>query len=85
LTHDLLRTTYRHTADYLENRRLKVKTVLAPNAPWPKFDKEGKVVAKPKRKPKPKAPPPKKSPSKIKRTDDKYIEWADKNLARIFK
>lgn len=61
---------------------MQIKTVLAPNAPWPKFDKEGKVI---KPKPKPRVPPPKKDPSKIKRTDEKYIEWAGKNLARIFK
>ncbi len=59
-----------------------MKTVLAPNAPWPKYDEVGEVV-KPKPKPKPK--PPKKDPSKIANTDKKFDEWADKNLARKFK
>lgn len=50
-----------------------VKTVLAPNAPWPVWGDDGKPV-KPKPKPKPKKPP-----SKIKRTDEKFSEWASKN------
>ena len=61
-----------------------MKTVLAPNAPWPVWGKDGEPV-KPKPKPKPKAKPPKKDPSKIKRTDARFDEWADKNLARKFK
>ncbi len=60
-----------------------MKTVLAPNAPWPKYNKEGEVIAKPKPKPKPK--PPKRDASKIARTDKKFDEWADRNLARKFK
>lgn len=57
-----------------------MKTVLAPNAPWPKYDEVGEVVKpKPKPKPKPKAKPPKKDPSKIAHTDKKFKEWADKN------
>lgn len=55
-----------------------MKTVLAPGAPWPKYDSpveaskpEPKPVAKPKAK---------KKLSKIARTTAKYIEWAGKNL-----
>lgn len=60
-----------------------MKTVLAPNAPWP-----NKPVEKPKvvkAAPKPRKPPPPKSPSKIAHTSKKFDEWADKNLARKFK
>ena len=55
-----------------------MKTVLAPGAPWPKYEQlveafkpEPKLKAKPK---------PRKQPSKIARTTAKYIEWAGKNL-----
>jgi hypothetical protein len=58
-----------------------MKTVLAPNAPWPVWGEDGKPV-KPKPKPKPK---PKKPTSKIAHTSKKFDEWADKNLARKFK
>ena len=57
-----------------------MKTVLAPNAPWP-----NKPVEKPKPVAKKRVPPPPKSPSKIAHTDKKFDEWADKNLARKFK
>lgn len=60
-----------------------MKTVLAPNAPWPKWEEEEKVVEPPKPKPvlkpKPKAKPPKKDPSKIARTDKNFDKWASKN------
>jgi hypothetical protein len=62
-----------------------MKTVLAPNAPWPKYNKEGEVIAKPKPKPKPRPKPPKRDASKIARTDKNFEEWADKNLVRKFK
>lgn len=63
-----------------------MKTVLAPNAPWPKWEEKVEaLVPPPKPKPKPKAKPPKKDVSKIKRTDARFDEWADKNLARKFK
>lgn len=54
-----------------------MKTVLAPGAPWPKREEpvEPVKLTKPVAKPK-----PKKKPSKIARTDAKYIEWAGKNL-----
>jgi len=58
-----------------------MKTVLAPNAPWPKYE-NGEVV-KPKPKPRPK--PPKRDASKIAHTSKKFDEWADRNLARKFK
>lgn len=55
-----------------------MKTVLAPGAPWPKYDPP---VEAPKPEPKPVAKPkPKKKPSKIARTTAKYIEWAGKNI-----
>jgi len=60
-----------------------MKTVLAPNAPWPKYE-NGELV-KPKPKPKPRKIPPPKSASKIANTDKKFTEWADKNLTRKFK
>jgi hypothetical protein len=60
--------------------RSKVKTVLAPNAPWP-----NKPVEKPKPVAKKRVPPPPKNPSKIAHTDKKFDEWADRNLARKFK
>jgi hypothetical protein len=59
-----------------------MKTILAPNAPWPKYE-NGELV-KPKPKPKPK-PRPKNSASKIANTDKNFNEWADRNLARKFK
>lgn len=63
-----------------------MKTVLAPNAPWPKWEEKVEApVPPPKPKPKPKAKPPKKDPSKIARTDKNFDEWADRNLARKFK
>jgi hypothetical protein len=52
-----------------------MKTVLAPNAPWP-YTATGEVVVKPKPKPLPK---PKKPRSKIADTNRKFEEWADKN------
>ena len=54
-----------------------MKTVLAPNAPWPVWRDDGKPK-KPPPKPKP-APKPKKAPSKIKKTDEKFTEWAKRN------
>ena len=62
-----------------------MKTVLAPNAPWPKWEEKVVEPPKPKPKPKPKAKPPKKDQSKIARTDKNFDEWADRNLARKFK
>jgi hypothetical protein len=56
-----------------------MKTVLAPGAPWPKYDVKGEVV-NPKPKPAPRKPQPKKPRSKIAHTDAKYIEWAGRNL-----
>lgn len=63
-----------------------MKTVLAPNAPWPKWEEE-QPTSPPKPKPKPKAKPkpPKKDPSKIARTDLNFDAWAARNLARKFK
>jgi hypothetical protein len=61
-----------------------MKTVLAPNAPWPTYTPEGEVV-KPKPVAKKRVPPPPKDPSKIAHTSKKFDEWADKNLARKFK
>lgn len=55
-----------------------MKTVLAPNAPWPKYEEA--EAPKPKPKPKPRPKPPKKNPSKIAHTDKKFDEWAAKNL-----
>jgi hypothetical protein len=46
-----------------------MKTVLAPNAPWP--SKEKPVVKKPL--------PPKKR-SKIQKTDEMFQQWASKNI-----
>jgi len=54
-----------------------MKTVLAPGAPWPKYDTQGEVV---KPKPLPRKPPPKKSKSRIAHTNAKFIEWAGRNL-----
>ena len=52
-----------------------MKTVLAPNAPWPtKPVEKPKAVAKKK--------PPKK-PSKRTETDKKFTEWASKNKGTI--
>jgi len=62
-----------------------VKTVLAPNAPWPKYENGELVKPKPKPKPKPRPKPPKKDVSKMARTDKNFDEWADRNLARKFK
>jgi hypothetical protein len=56
-----------------------MKTVLAPNAPWPKWE-EDKPTPPPKPKPKPKNKPPKKDQSKIERTDRNFEKWASKNL-----
>lgn len=61
-----------------------MKTVLAPNAPWPVWGEDGKPV-KPQPRPKPRKIPPKKDPSKIANTSKKFDEWADRNLARKFK
>jgi hypothetical protein len=55
-----------------------MKTVLAPNAPWP-----NKPVEQPKAvkaAPKPRKLPPPKNPSKIKHTDEMFQRWAAKNL-----
>jgi hypothetical protein len=49
-----------------------MKTVLAPNAPWP----SNVEVQKPA--PKKRVPPPPKSASKIKKTDAKFNEWLAK-------
>jgi hypothetical protein len=54
-----------------------MKTVLAPNAPWP-----NKPVQKPKPVAKTRVPPPPKNPSKIANTDKKFTEWAKKNGAK---
>lgn len=54
-----------------------MKTVLAPNAPWP-YKVEEKKVEKPA--PKKRVPPPPKDPSKIQKTEAKYQEWARKNI-----
>ena len=51
-----------------------MKTVLAPNAPWP-----NKPVEKPKPVAKKRVPPPPKSASKMANTDKKFTEWAQKN------
>jgi hypothetical protein len=60
-----------------------MKTVLAPNAPWPKYDQPVEA-AKPVLKPKPKAKTkPKKKPSKIAKTTAKYLEWAGKTLGTL--
>jgi len=50
-----------------------IRTVLAPDAPWP---------SRPAEKPKPKkrVPPPPKDPSKIKKTDAMFELWASKNI-----
>lgn len=50
-----------------------MKTVLAPNAPWPK-PPEKKPVAKKR------VPPPPKNPSKIQHTDKMFELWASKNF-----
>lgn len=50
------------------------KTVLAPNAPWPKPE-----VEQEKPKPKPKRTPPKPSHSKRKQTDAKFEAWLKVN------
>lgn len=56
--------------------KAQVKTVLAPGAPWPKPpEPKPEKVAKPK----PKAKPPRKDPSKIKRTDENFERWREKN------
>lgn len=65
-----------------------MKTVLAPNAPWPKFESGPEPKPKFEHKSKPIrkiAPKPKKPRSKIANTDAKFDEWADKNLARKIK
>jgi hypothetical protein len=51
-----------------------MKTVLAPNAPWPKPVETPKPVAR-----KRVLPPPNK-PSKRIQTDKKFTEWASRNL-----
>jgi len=56
-----------------------MKTVLAPNAPWP-----NKPADKPKPVARKRASPPRKSTSKMQQTDKKFDEWADRNLARKF-
>lgn len=56
-----------------------MKTVLAPNAPWPYKVEEAKVeVAKPA--PKKRAPRPPKKESKMQKTNAKFDEWARKNI-----
>jgi len=61
-----------------------IKTVLADGAPWPVYEpKVGRKEISPKS-PNPKIrPKPKKKPSKIARTDAKYIEWAGKTLGTV--
>ena len=59
-----------------------MKTVLAPGAPWPKQAEPVKQVEVVKTPVKPK-PKTKKKPSKIARTNAKYIEWAGKNLGTV--
>lgn len=51
-----------------------MKTVLAPNAPWP-----NKPVEKPKPVAKKRVPPPPKDTSKIQKTDALFKQWAEKN------
>jgi hypothetical protein len=51
-----------------------MKTVLAPNAPWP-----NKPVEKPKPVVEKRVAPPPKAPSKIAHTSKKFDEWANKN------
>jgi len=54
-----------------------IKTVLAPNAPWPtKPEDKPKAVAN-----KPVKPP--KKPSKRSETDKKFTEWASRNKGTI--
>ena len=56
-----------------------MKTVLAPNAPWPKREEPAPAASKTdKDKPKKKPKPPKREPSKVKRTDEKFYEWLNK-------
>lgn len=70
----------------LDDTRCIMKTVLAPNAPWPKFDPAPEPKPKFEHKSKPiRKIPPKKSRSKIANTDAKFDEWAEKNLARKIK
>lgn len=56
------------------------KTILAPNAPWPVYEKAKPSTKTPKVK---KVPPPKKA-SKIAHTDKKFEEWAKKDKERIY-
>lgn len=54
-----------------------MKTVLAPNAPWPKYEpvpEKPKPKFKHKQKPVRVIPPPK-SKSKIKNTDENFERW----------
>jgi len=55
-----------------------MKTVLAPNAPWPNKVEEKVEVKKPA--PRKRVPPPPKSASKMRKTDAKFDEWARKNI-----
>jgi hypothetical protein len=55
-----------------------MKTVLAPNAPWPTTPKE-----KPKAVARKRVLPPPKNASKQKRTDAMFEEWASKNKGTI--
>jgi hypothetical protein len=56
------------------------KTILAPNAPWPVYEKVVPCIKIPKVK---KVPPPK-NPSKIAHTDKKFDEWAKKDKEKIY-
>lgn len=55
-----------------------MKTVLAPNAPWPKWEEKVEAPV-PKPKPKTKPKPPKRNPSKMANTDKNFDAWAKKN------
>jgi len=61
-----------------------MKTVLVPGAPWPVHAPEvGRKEISPKSPNSKIRPKPKKKPSKIARTDAKYIEWAGKTLGTV--
>lgn len=55
-----------------------MKTVLAPNAPWPSKPAEQPKAVKPA--PKKRVAPKPRDPSKIKHTDEMFKQWAAKNL-----
>jgi hypothetical protein len=57
-----------------ERLKMTIKTILAPNAPWPtKPEEKPKAVSK-------RVPPPPNKPSKRIQTDKKFTEWASRNL-----